>query len=109
MKKIIILAALLGFVAAQTASAETAQDNWTKLCAKCHGADGKGQTAIGKKLGAKDYTDPQVQAAVTDADAIKSVKEGLKSKDGAVQMKPYTTLSDADVQALIAYMRTLKK
>ncbi|HEY0257095.1 MAG TPA: cytochrome c [Candidatus Methylacidiphilales bacterium] len=109
MKKTIILAAVLGFAAVQTASADPAQDNWTKLCAKCHGADGKGQTAIGKKLGAKDYSDPQVQAAVTDADAIKSIKEGLKSKDGVVQMKPYPALSDADVQALVAYMRTLKK
>ncbi|MBM3853789.1 MAG: cytochrome c, partial [Verrucomicrobia bacterium] len=32
--------------------------NWNEHCSKCHGADGKGQTKMGKKLGLRDLTDP---------------------------------------------------
>ena len=109
MKKIIMLAAAMSFAAALTASAAGAKDNWDAQCAKCHGADGKGQTNIGKRLGAKDYSDPKVQAALTDEAAFKATKEGLKDKDGKILMKPYSNLSDDDINALVAYMRTFKK
>ena len=60
MKKIIILAIALGFAAAMTASAADAKENWEKSCAKCHGADGKGQTKMGKKLNVRDMTEPGI-------------------------------------------------
>ena len=109
MKKIIMLAAVMGFAAALTASAADAKDNWDKLCTKCHGADGRGQTKIGQKLGARDYSDAKVQDSFTDDAAFKATKEGLKSKDGVVLMKPYSDLSDDDIKALVAYVRTFKK
>ena len=34
---------------------------YEKNCAKCHGADGKGETKMGKKYNAKDYTSAKVQ------------------------------------------------
>lgn len=77
-------------------------------CAKCHGDDGKGATKMGAKLGARDYTDAKVQASLTDADATKAIKDGLK-KDDKTLMKPFSDLSDADVAAVIAYMRTFKQ
>jgi len=76
-------------------------------CAKCHGDDGKGQTMMGKKTGARDYTDAAVQASFTDAEGVKAVKEGLK-KDDKTLMKPYDLQAD-DINAVIAYMRTFKK
>jgi cytochrome c553 len=109
MKKSIMLAAVLGFAATLAASASDAKGNWDTLCAKCHGADGKGQTNIGKRLGVKDYTDPQVQAALKDEAVVKAIKEGLKDKDGKILMKPTAGLSDDEVNALAAYMRTFKK
>jgi cytochrome c553 len=107
MKKIIIIAAPFGLAAAVSASADEAKDNWTNLCAKCHGDDGKGQTKMGQKLGAKDYTDPRVQAALKDDEAFKAIKEGL-TKDDKTLMKSYNTLTDDQINALIAYMRTFK-
>jgi mono/diheme cytochrome c family protein len=77
-------------------------------CAKCHGDDGKGQSKMGQKVGARDYTDATVQASFTDEQGFKSVKEGLK-KDDKTLMKPYADLSDGDIKAVIAYMRTFKK
>jgi len=109
MKNIILLVTLLGLSAALSAKAAEAKDNWDSLCAKCHGAEGKGDTKMGQKLGAKDFTDPAVQAAMKDDAATKAIKEGLKSDDGKTLMKPFDTLSDDEVKALVAYVRGLKK
>ena len=92
-----------------SASAADAKATYEKECAKCHGADGKGDTKMGKKLGAKDYTDAKVQAELKDEAAFKAIKDGLKDKDGKVLMKPSEGLSDADIKAVVSYMRTFKK
>ena len=109
MKKIILLATILGFAAALTARAADGKGIWDQQCAKCHGADGKGQTTIGKKLGCKDYTDAKVQDALKDDAAIKAVKEGLKDDGGKMLMKAYDSMSDDDAKAVVAYLRTLKQ
>ena len=89
--------------------AEDAKATFEKDCAKCHGADGKGDTKMGKKLGVKDYTDAKVQAELRDAAATKAIKEGLKDKEGKVLMKPAESLDDNQIKGLVAYMRTFKK
>jgi len=100
--------ALLAASALSVAAAE-AKALYDKDCAKCHGADGKGETKMGKKLNAKDYTDAKVQAEMKDDDAVKAIKEGLKDKAGKTLMKPAEGLSDADIKGLVAYMRGFKK
>jgi cytochrome c553 len=109
MKKMILLAAMFGVAATLTVKADGAKDNWDTLCAKCHGADGKGDTKMGAKLGVKDFTDAKVQADLKDEAAFKALKEGLKSDDGKTLMKPFDQLSDDDIKALVAYVHTLKK
>ncbi len=109
MKKIILLATLIGFSAALTSSAADAKETWDKNCAKCHGADGKGQTKMGQKLGIKDYTDAKVQADLKDEAAAKAIKEGVKDKDGKTLMKPVEGLTDDDVKGLVAHVRGFKK
>jgi cytochrome c553 len=85
------------------------KENWDKNCAKCHGADGKGQTKMGRQSGAKDYTDPKVQAELDDAKGFAAVKDGIK--EGAKEkMKPIgDKFSDDEIKALVAYIRTFKK
>ncbi len=109
MKKLLTLTIAMLAVAALSARAADAKANYEKDCAKCHGPDGKGDTKMGKKTGAKDYSDPKVQEAMKDDAAFKSIKEGLKDKDGKVLMKPFDALSDADIKALVDYMRKFKK
>lgn len=82
---------------------------YEKQCAKCHGLDGKGQTKMGQKLNAKDYTDVKVQSKLKDVDAIKATKDGFKDKEGKVLMKPSEGLSDEEIKSVVAYMRTFKK
>jgi cytochrome c553 len=108
MKKILILATAIGFAAAMTASAADAKGNWEQSCAKCHGADGKGQTKMGQKLGIKDYTAAKVQAELKDDAAFKAIKEGLKDKEDKTLMKAAEALTDDEIKALVAYVRAFK-
>jgi mono/diheme cytochrome c family protein len=108
MKKLILITATFGFAAAMTASAADGKTNWSSLCAKCHGEDGKGQTKMGQKLGVKDFTDAKVQAELKDDAAAKTIKEGMKDKDGKTLMKAFDTLSDDEIKALVQYVRSLK-
>lgn len=97
------------FILVGPSMAADAQANWTKHCVKCHGKDGKGDTKMGRQSGVKDYTDPKVQAEMKDDKALKTLKEGITEK-GKEKMKPYAgVLTDDEIKALIAHMRTLKK
>ena len=82
---------------------------WDKDCASCHAKDGKGDTKMGKKLGAKDYTDPTVQEKLKDEAASKAIQGDLKDKDDKTLMKPSKDLTHAQVKAVLAYLRTFKK
>jgi cytochrome c553 len=108
MKKTLLLTFVIA-AALCSASAGDAKENYDKGCAKCHGKEGKGDTKMGQKLGVKDYTDAKVQGEMKDDAAFKAIKEGLKGKDGTVLMKPAEDLSDADIKALVAFMRGFKK
>ena len=78
-------------------------------CTKCHGPDGKGTTKMGIKAGAKDLTDPAIQAEMTEEKVTKQIREGVKDGD-KVKMKAFPDLSDDDVKALVAYtLATFKK
>ncbi|MEI6196576.1 MAG: cytochrome c [Verrucomicrobiota bacterium] len=109
MKKILLLAAMFGLAATLSTKGAEAKENWTTLCAKCHGADGKSDTKIGAKLGAKNFTDATVQASFKDEEAFKAIKEGKKDKEDKTLMKPFDTLSDDEVKALVAYVRSFKQ
>jgi mono/diheme cytochrome c family protein len=109
MKKIFMLGIAAMAVATLSARAGDSKALYEQSCTKCHGADGKGDTKIGKKLGVKDYSDAKVQDALKDDAAFKSIKEGLKDKDGKTAMKPADGIADDDIKALVTYMRTFKK
>ena len=66
-------------------------------CATCHGADGKG-----KVKGTPNFTDAAWQKKEADADLTEDIKLGKPPKMPAFGSK----LSDAEIKAVIAYIRT---
>jgi cytochrome c6 len=107
LKTISLLGAPL--IVAAVLVAAPAAENWENHCAKCHGADGKGQTKAGRKLNVRDYTDPKVQAEMKDADMIKATADGIKDKAGKERMKGYKDeLSAKEIEELVAYIRKMK-
>ena len=106
--KIFMLGAALA-ATVMVSQAAPAAENWENLCAKCHGADGKGQTKVGKKLKAKDYTDAKVQAELKDEDMFRLIAEGAKGPDGKEVMKGFKgEISDAEITELVALIRKFK-
>ena len=80
---------------------QTAQDLYKSKCQGCHGADGKA-TTIGKKLGAKDFQDPDV-AKLTEAD-LANITEAGKNKMPAYKGK----LTDDQINSLAKYIKAMK-
>ena len=109
MNKLYMLIAAALLSTALAASAADASENWKTHCAKCHGQDGKGDTKMGKKAGCKDLTDAKVQAEMKDDKAFKSVKEGLKDGEKTLMQAYSEKLSDDEIKALIAHVRSFKK
>ena len=106
MRTLINTAVLIGIaaVAGLAADAKAGQATYDKACKSCHGADGAPNAAIAKmmKVDIKDLKSPEVQA-LSDADMKKIISEG-KGK-----MKPVKTVTGADADNVVAYIRTFKK
>ena len=73
-------------------------------CSVCHGEDGKGQTAKGKKLKVKDVASAEIKK-MTDDQMLQVVLKG-KGQD----MDGFEKELGADMsKKLVAYMRSLAK
>jgi mono/diheme cytochrome c family protein len=103
----LLAAAFLTVAFTGTARADAAEI-YGKKCASCHGKDGKGQTATGKKLSVKDLTDAKVQAEGKDDKWEKSIVEGVKNDQGKVVMVASKGLSPDDVKGLVKICRDFK-
>ncbi len=106
MKSILIRVAVLSIAAAIITPAfaqSGGADVYKAKCQMCHGADGAGTTPAGKALKAASFKDPAIVKA-SDADLINPVSKG-KGKMPANEGK----LSEAQIKAVIAYVRTLQK
>jgi mono/diheme cytochrome c family protein len=89
-----------------TSSLVFAQDDaaaiYKSKCQVCHGPDGKADTAVGKKLGIKDFHDPEI-VKTSDAqlfDLIKKGKDKMPAYDGKIP--------DDQIKQLVKYVRGLK-
>ena len=75
------------------------------ICARCHGPDGKGDPIERARLGVPDMTDPRWQEARSDAEIVRTIVEGSKSKKMPAFGK--TAFDEAQLAALAAYVRSL--
>jgi mono/diheme cytochrome c family protein len=93
-------------VAPLAVRAADAKANWTNNCVQCHGAAGKGDTKMGKMLNAADLTDRRSR----HRSPMRKRPRQSKTVLSRTAMKAFGgKLSDDEIKALVAYVRTLKK
>jgi mono/diheme cytochrome c family protein len=93
----------LGFLIVTPAFAQSGEDIFKSKCAPCHGVDGLAATPAGKMLKAASFKDPAIVKA-PDAQLLAIIKTG-KNKMPSFAGK----LSDDQIKAALAYIRTLQK
>ncbi len=100
MKRILTSIAVLLAVslAVPARAADDAKGLFAQKCAACHGPDGKGQTPMGKKLGAKDLSG---EAKEPLDELVKDIADGKPPKMAAYKGK----LSDEQIKALAAFIK----
>ena len=107
MKKTLTVLTLCILIAAPSAFAGGGGSDGPAIykakCAMCHGPDGAGQTTMGKNLKLRDLRSADVQKQ-TDAALTKVITDG-KGKMPAYKGK----LTPADIESVVAFIRTLKK
>lgn len=98
----VIMAAALACTAASAYAQNDAAALYKSKCQVCHGPDGKGDTPVGKKVGAKDFHSPEV-AKLSDMELFEITKKGKE------KMPPYDKkLTDDQIKELIKFIHTLK-
>lgn len=81
-------------------AAETPQDLYIRNCARCHGADGAGQTEVGQKL---DVPDLSISGSRMSAGKISRIIANGKDEMPAFGKK----LSKKQIASISAYVRKL--
>jgi cytochrome c6 len=85
------------------AAADDAAPIYKAKCAACHGADGKGDSPIGKKMGLRDFASPEVQK-MSDGELTAIIA------DGKGKMPSYKkSLKPEQIKDLVGYVRSLGK
>jgi mono/diheme cytochrome c family protein len=110
MKYVCLVVFLLTAVAAVFADravptgSRTAAELFSKNCASCHGRDGRAKTLKAKFNHARNLSDPEWQERVSDERIFNAIMNG-KGK-----MPPYgKKLSEPEINALVSYVRGLRK
>jgi cytochrome c6 len=101
MKTLIGILTVGALLTAAIPAGAQAADLYKSKCQACHGPDGKGDTAAGKKLGVKDFHSPEV-AKMSDQELFNITKQG-KNKMPSYNNK----LTDDQIKELIKYIRSL--
>ncbi len=102
MKLITVTVVLLLLVLALPLAAADAKAVFASKCTPCHGADGTGNTPMGKKIGAKSLGSAEVQKK-SDADLNKVIT------GGSGKMPSFKQLPPEQIAGLVKFIRGFAK
>ncbi|MHB8416555.1 MAG: c-type cytochrome [Myxococcales bacterium] len=96
-------------LASAAVPAPEAHDLYAKKCAVCHGDDGKGDTRMGRRFRAPDFTSAKWRATAKDAELRKVIENGVE-EDGVHRMPAWKgKLSPDQIDALLQLIQGLGK
>ena len=96
-------AALLGFATVPVHVQPAGETRYKTKCAACHGADGRGETAIGKTNKLRDLGSADVQKQ-SDAELTGIIMNGRNKMPGHGK-----SLKPEQIKELVGHIRTLGK
>jgi len=111
--------AFLATPAAMAGDATAGKAKYDMFCSSCHGPTGKGDGPVGAALNPKprDFSTGEFKfdtdkdgKAGTDADLKNVIKNGSSAYGGSPMMAPWgATLAEADLDNVVAFIRSLKQ
>jgi mono/diheme cytochrome c family protein len=84
----------------------TAPQLYRRYCVSCHGTDGKAKTSKGKFSHARDLSDAQWQAEVSDERIFNSIMNGRNERGNMPAFA--NKLNENEVNSLVSFVRRLK-
>ena len=102
-KTVLATVAFVGLATCTVLAQSSGADIYKSKCAMCHAADGSASSGAGKAMKVPSLLTAEAKKAST-ADYVASVKNG-KGKMPAYGAK----LSSPEINAVVAYIRTLQK
>lgn len=101
--RIATLALLSVSLAVPAFAQNSGEASYKAKCAMCHGADGTGNTPVGKSMKLRSLKSPE-DIKATDAELFKDTKSGVGKMQGYAGK-----LTDAQITDVVAWIRTLQK
>ena len=106
---LVCLSSFARFASAEPAApsnARTATQLYRRYCVSCHGTDGKAKTSKGRFSHARDLTDAQWHADVSDERIFNSIMNG---RDVSGNMPAFANkMNEKEIESLVTFVRGLK-
>ncbi len=103
---LLMLICLPSFASTTESNARPASQLYRRYCVSCHGSDGKGKTSKGRFSHARDLTDAQWQADVSDERIFNSIMNGRNVRGNMPAFA--NKLNEKEVDSLVTMVRGLK-
>ena len=102
-----VVVSLAGFVRESRGdNVRPASQVYRRYCVSCHGSDGKARTSKGKYSHARDLTDAQWQADVSDERIFNSITNGRNQRGNMPAFAD--KINEKEVDSLVSFVRGLK-
>ena len=102
-----VVVSLAGFVRESRGdNVRPATQTYRRYCVSCHGTDGKAKTSKGKYSHARDLTDAQWQADVSDERIFNSIMNGRNVRGNMPAFS--NKLREKEVNSLVSFVRGFK-
>ena len=102
-----VVVSLAGFVRESRGdNVRPATQTYRRYCVSCHGTDGKAKTSKGKYSHARDLTDAQWHATVSDERIFNSIMNGRNQRGNMPSFAD--KLNEREVNSLVSFVRGLK-